>query len=474
VSGSRFTRRQRLILTALSTAVVTVFALLGYAVFTTLQQTPPPPVSPLSTPISPLPSPTPTDTPSPSPTLPPLTPSPTATHPAPLSQIQSARAVREVGRIVAGVRDLPTLEQIPVTFPTEHEVAVSLLQRYQEEVPQADLALYAALGLIPPLDPPPLPDVTAQAARISSLYLPTGRQILLVAGRGPATPEDELALVHALAHALQDRAFSLEDLSPCQPTTDATLALRALIEGDAVLTTARYAGLPPDEDTLTRLARMAADAEEPTYAPLAGLPLFDRLRTFPYLEGSRWVAALYDDGGWEAVDRAYARVPCSTEQVLHPDRYLAGEPPQAVALPDLTPALGAGWTLLQRDTLGEWLVGLHLAAYLDDETTAWEAASGWAGDLFTWWQDEEGQEVLVWRTVWDDRNEAVQFEQAYRLLIPRFRMPPLLAAENPYRLPGTLWEGAAGAAYLVRTGRIVTVVWGPDLDIVVAIADMLP
>jgi len=478
VSGARFTPAQRRILVALATAVVAVFGLLGYTVYTTLQQPSLRPILPSATPvsISVLPSPTLAMTPT-APAAPPQ-PSPTPTSrptpSTPLSQVQSARAVREVGRIVAEVRELPPVEQIPVTFPTEHEVAVSLLKTYQEDPPQVDLPLYAALGIIPQIDPLPLPDVTAQAQHISSLYLPAGRQILLVAGRGPANVEDEWALAHAMAHALQDQAFGLDGLTPCRPTTDAALALRALVEGDAVLTTARYAEME-GEEALERLGRMAADAEEPTYEPLAEVDLFQRLRAFPYVKGAKWAAALHKEGGWRAVDQAYGLVPCSTEQILHPERYLNREPPQIVTLLALTPTLGADWTLIREDTLGEWLLGLHLVAHLDDESRAWEAVEGWAGDLFALWQsEEEGKDLIVWRTLWDNRDEAEQFEQAYRLLVPRFHTPPLVVAENIYRLPGRLWEGQAGAAYVERTGRIVTVVWGPDVETVVAVARALP
>jgi len=379
-----------------------------------------------------------------------------------------------VGRIVAGVRDLPPVEQIPVTFPTEHEVAIFLLRQYQEDRPQEVLALCAALGLVPRLDPLPLPDVAAQAAHISSLYLSTGRQIMLVVGRGPASPDDELGLVHALAHALQDREFGIESLVPCRPTTDAALALRALVEGDGVLTTAQYAGLASDPAEVDRLARMAADAEEPVYAPLVGDAAFEWLRLFPYREGAQLAAALYADGGWQAVNRAYARPPCSTEQVLHPERYLAGEPVQEVALPDLGPVLGEGWAQIRRDTLGELLIVLHLAVYLEDDALAWDAADGWAGDTFVLWESEEGQRVLVWRIAWDSQGEAEGFERAYGLLVPRFRTPPLIGADPPFGLPGRFWEGPAGAAYLARAGRVVSVVWGPDAETVTAVAGELP
>lgn len=473
-----FTPRQRLILALMATAVMVVFGLLAYSVTTTMRRLdalspPPSPQPPLSV------------VPEPSATEPPASPTaaPTPSRAVPLSQIQSARAVHEVARILARVRDLPPVEQFPVSFLSEREIALYLLQRYGDIRPQEALSFYGLLGLVPRLDPLPLPDVTAQAARLFSLYVPAGRQVLLVAGRGPATPDDELALVHTLTHGLQDHAFLLgEGVEPsrvplaaaCRPTTDAALALRALVEGDAVLTTARYAGVDADPQEVDRLAHLAAGAEEPAFAPLTHVATFEEIRLFPYRDGARFIAALYADGGWAAVNRAYASPPCSTQEVLHPERYRARRPPLEPAVPDLAPVLGKGWNRVRRDTAGEFLIGLHLAAYLDDDEAARRAADGWAGDTFTLWEDETGRPVILWRLAWESRDEAVEFERAYTLLVPRFRNPPLIATAPPPGLKGQFWSGPAGAAYLSRAGRIVTVVWGPDLETVTVVVPALP
>jgi hypothetical protein len=491
-----FTPRQRLILALMATAVVVVFGLLAYTVTTTMRRLAA--LSPLPSPqgpASPLGAPTTRAEASPTEPTPSPTAVPTPTRAVPLSQIQSARAVHEVARILARVRDLPPVEQFPVSFPSEREIALYLLQRYGDLRPQEALGLYGLLGLVPRLDPLPLPDVTAQAARVFSLYVPAGRQILLVAGRGPATPDDELALVHTLAHALQDNAFLLGDgaepprvplTAACRPTADAALARRALVEGDAVLTAARYAGVDSDPQEVDRLARLAAGAEEPTYAPLSSVAAFEEIRLFPYRDGTHFVAALYADGGWAAVNRAYAAPPCTTQEVLHPERYRDRRPPLEPAVPDLTAALGKGWKLVRRDTVGEFLVGLHLAAYLDDDGAARRAADGWAGDTFTLWEDGTGRQVIVWRLAWETRDEAVEFERAYHLLVPRFRTPPLVAADPKdlqklLNLPatglngrGAFWSGPAGAACVQRTGRVVTVIWGPDLETVAAVTLVAP
>ena len=52
---------------------------------------------------------------------------------------------------------------------------------------------------------------------------------------------------------------------------------------------------------------------------------------FPYLAGSTWVSGLWASGGWDAVNAAYDQPPASTEQVLHPEKYVSGERPAEVA-----------------------------------------------------------------------------------------------------------------------------------------------
>lgn len=472
---AQFTRRQRLVLIVMGAATLLVFGALGYSVYTTLNRLPssppaeayvPPSLYPLytATPGSPLPSPASPNAPSP-------TPSPT---PTPLSQLDNARAVGELSQIVAGVRSLPAVEQVPVSFHSELEVSVALLQRYEEEQPQEILSLYSTLGLIPAMESLPKPDYVAQSAHISSLYLPVEKEVLLITGRGPTTTADELAVVRALARAVQDQQFELETMAPCQPTTDARLALQALIEGDAIFTTALYAHSEPSGEELERLAEMAAAAEAPTYAELAEAPIFERLHIFPYQEGAYLVASLYEEGGWSRVNRSYARPPCSTAHVLHPARYLEREPVEEVAIPDLSSVLGEGWSLEWRDVLGEYLIGLHLVAHLEEEAAVWDTVAGWTGDTFVQWENEEGESLIIWRIAWQDRSQAQRFEALYRLLVPHFRTPPLVTADEPHRLPGRLWSGPAGAAYIARAGRVTTLIWGPDMDVVMDVAQALP
>ena len=110
---------------------------------------------------------------------------------------------------------------------------------------------------------------------------------------------------------------------------------------------------------------------------------------FPYSEGLAFVERLRAEGGWDAVDAAYADIPTSTEQILHPRKYLDRDEPSAVALPDPTVALGQEWRVVDEDTLGELQMALLLANFapgegingltgaIDLPEAARNAAAGW-------------------------------------------------------------------------------------------------
>ena len=119
--------------------------------------------------------------------------------------------------------------------------------------------------------------------------------------------------------------------------------------------------------------------------------------SFPYSSGYRFVETLYDAGGFEAIDAAWADPPRSTEHILHPERYLAGDAPQIVTLPPLTDTLGVGWELLEDDILGEFF----LREYLDQQlaaAVAERAAEGWGGDRYAvYWNEATGGLVMALR-----------------------------------------------------------------------------
>jgi hypothetical protein len=163
--------------------------------------------------------------------------------------------------------------------------------------------------------------------------------------------------------------------------------------------------------------------------------------SFPYEEGLAFVNYLYKRGNWAEVNKAYETLPQSTEQTLHPEKYLAGEAPIDVAAPPLTDTLGSDWRLLDSNSLGEWMTylilgyGSDVAAQLDD-TTAARAAAGWGGDHYqVYYNDPADQIVLAVEWQWDTQRDADEFKAAMlKYLDERFRGAKLT------RTDGSCWS----------------------------------
>jgi hypothetical protein len=120
---------------------------------------------------------------------------------------------------------------------------------------------------------------------------------------------------------------------------------------------------------------------------LAELPHFVQASmVFPYEEGLRFVCALYERGGWRAVDRAYRRLPASSAEILFPERYGRGERP---ADPPDPPPPGGGWRPIDRQALGAADLLALFEAPGGDRKRALESArarvGAWAGgEVHAW------------------------------------------------------------------------------------------
>ena len=136
---------------------------------------------------------------------------------------------------------------------------------------------------------------------------------------------------------------------------------------------------------------------------------------FPYTTGRTFAYTLFVAGdGWGGVNAAYTNLPLSTEHILHPERYTAGDAPQPVTVAALDGVLGQAWRLVWERTLGEFHLREHLQAVIPRERAS-AAAAGWGGDRYRiYFDDDTEQTVLLWRIRWDTAAEASEFHAAYR------------------------------------------------------------
>lgn len=269
---------------------------------------------------------------------------------------------------------------------------------------------------------------------------------------------------HEYTHALQDQYYDLDILSSEELDSEASAALRALAEGDATLVQTVY--LLNGYFTFEQMSEIFAGVETTESPVFDNAPAVLRNNLlFPYNEGVLFVQSLYDSGGFAAVDEAWANPPRSTEQIIHPDRYLSGDLPQIVALAPLTNTLGAGWQQLDQDIFGEFFLRQYLLQQLAD-TEVENAATGWGGDQYAvYWNESQEEMVMVLHLAWDSPQDSDEFEAAYGAYANA-----LYGSVGQTQADGGLcWQGADVLCFY-RFGDNSFIVRAPTLEMAALIA----
>jgi hypothetical protein len=265
-------------------------------------------------------------------------------------------------------------------------------------------------------------------------------------------------IAHELAHALQDQHFGLRRFERWpKHDSDAELAAHALVEGDATLVMTQYVARDLGRQ-LAMLRSMAGGGAGSTEVYDGAPRVLRESLVFPYTRGAAWAGAVYRRGGWALVSAAYRRPPASTEQVLHPDKYFAGEAPRRVSIRDVSASLGAGWRMADHDVNGEWGYYLVLDEILGEGELSRRAAEGWGGDRYALFTGPRPGDLLVaQKTVWDTEQDAAEFFDAYaRRTARRYG----ISSDGDDASSERSWETGEGGVYLLREGAVVLVLEG--------------
>ncbi len=199
-------------------------------------------------------------------------------------------------------------------------------QGYPAAARRADEDLYELLGLLP--EGSDLREISGSifGEGVAGYYDPRSKRLKVVEGSGTANRVlDEMVIAHELDHALEDQAIGL-DLAATQRSDDAGYAYKALAEGTATAVMYRY--IQRYFDPGVALGGLLGGSFAGTGTE--GLPPFIVAGlVFPYLSGQAFVEDLYRRAGnrWTLVNLAQrTRPPTTTEQILHPEKWIDAEP----------------------------------------------------------------------------------------------------------------------------------------------------
>jgi hypothetical protein len=303
------------------------------------------------------------------------------------------------------------------TLPKPAEVSAKQAQRdgledldrsYPAERRHADEEVLKLLGLLPASTDLRKVSATIFGQGVAGYYDPRTKRLRIVKGAQTSNRVlNEITLAHELTHALEDQRFKLDLES--SSSDDAGLANLALVEGSATAVMFTYAErhFSPEQTLGGLFSSLGQDTGD---LP----PFIEAQLVFPYVQGQAFIQSLYETGGgsWSLINSAYRfRPPASTEQIMHPDKYLQVEQPDHVTL-HVNP--GPGWARVRSGTWGEWATGQLIGNS--------DAAEDWGGDRYELWRRGStdcrapcrDRDALVMRWRWDTKAAARRFESALR------------------------------------------------------------
>jgi hypothetical protein len=317
-------------------------------------------------------------------------------------------AIESVMREVEEIRGFDFTERVVAQPATQTEVADGIRDYIETSYPtrfyDRRSRAWQTIGVIP--DGTNIRDELLEyvTSQVIGYYDTITGELVFIGTRDPS-PLERVTLAHELTHAIDDQRFGLEqiDLLGAECQDEPLQAAIALVEGNATFFMLRWAQTFLSLEEQIQLSGEAAAQQPP---PGDVTPFIDAIQNWPYTEGLRFISALEIRGGLDAVDAAFRDMPISTEQIIHPERY-PNDLPTPVDVADLSDALGAGWTDLDVQEVGEMWLQLALSLRIDDAEAS-NGAAGWDGGIYRAWAGGDDVAVIL-ATVWDSEADAREF-----------------------------------------------------------------
>jgi hypothetical protein len=368
-----------------------------------------------------------------------------------VSAIARADTAHDVARVRGLAIKTPLDQEIVDRDELRARLAKAAASRQTQDELHAEGIALQRWGFVPPDADLTQVTVDILGEQIAGTYDPATKKLMLV------SPVEEFVLIHEIEHALQDQHFDLAKVEGGD--SDEAIARHALVEGDGLVTMLEVIldrkGIAPPWSNPAIVADLSRALDVPVGDSLDHAPLAIReQRLFPYKAGFAFVAALRAQKPWSAVDAAFKRPPRSTEQVLHPEKYLADEQPVAVTAPVLADA-----TVVHSTTWGELGFQLFLRAHGIDGDVAKLAAAGWGGDRVTT-VENNGHVIGLARFEWDSEADASEAYDAAARAIDESQ----LSARAVHTETQTVWLALDGSvSEISRSGTQLTIEIGLPL-----------
>jgi len=296
---------------------------------------------------------------------------------------------------------------------------------------------------------------------------------------------NEPTLAHELVHVMQDQHYNLSAERFRPPVQDEQLASQGIVEGEAEYIRFLYEERCSTEwECYERTSTTGGGGGGGSGGGFDGNVGLLMTLIQPYSDGPEYVYRLRQEGGWEAVEEKYQKVPTTSSEIIRAEEIESAE----VGFED---EATDGWSLYEDagkdgydvageasvfatfwyqsapDPIGYGLGVIDTSGFLRGrgEYTRYnytdEVSEGWRGDrIYPYHRgtEDDNETGFVWKSVWETEEDAAAFADAYLTVLDGHEAERINGATR-------VVEGDFRGAYRVsRQGGNVTVVHAPTLE----------
>jgi hypothetical protein len=352
-----------------------------------------------------------------------------ATSSAPSKTAVSA-LISSIEADLAGITGLKFHKDVPYSVIGKAQLRAFLEARMKDAVKpeeiRAEETTLKMFGFLPPdfdLKKATVDLLTEQAAAFYDYH----KKKLFILETGDSTSDlhteaEKMALAHELGHALADQHFRLEKyIREGAHSDDGSSARLAVMEGQASWLMTAYLSkastgqseVPPG---VLELMSKAVEGSASQYPVFSKAPLYLRESlVFPYTSGMLFQNAVFEKLGQRAFAEVFQRPPQSTQQIIHPEKYLAHVAPEVPLLPAVPGA--KQFRKVGDGTLGEFDFRVLLEQYAGKEEAASLAPHTTGGMYALLETKRDHHPVLAFAANWDNADSARAFFAAYRKVL---------------------------------------------------------
>ena len=335
----------------------------------------------------------------------------------------------DIGQIesdLSSITGLAFTRKVPYAIIDRSQLRQFLEDRMKQSIKpediRADELTLKMLGLLPQdfdLRKSTVDLLTEQAAAFYDYHK---KKLFILDNNGGA--EAKFALVHELAHALADQHFRLDKyIHDGARSDDAQTARMAVMEGQASWLMSAYmskqAGGPPEvPEAVLKVMASSLESGADHYPVFSQAPLYIRESlVFPYAQGMVFQDAIFRKAGREGFGQVFLDAPVSTQQILHPEKYLEQAKPSLPPFPQ-SPAR-KGFRTLAEGTLGELDYRVLLTEFIG-KSEGESMAAHLVGSVYQLREEKRDKSpVLAFAAVWDSQDSARQYFNFYREVLKK-------------------------------------------------------